>query len=429
MKQGVAEWFRLQLKEKTWKGLRRAHPGRLEHRPRPLRLPSRPHRAPRPRQSLPRPHQDPPRPGPRSGRRWWRRSSPGGSCTSSACPRSPPGSTPTPPGTRRRPGKGWTTPTVWGHLGQPEVHRAHGLRPWIRNRNGHRVTVPASEWLRTPRAWSTPPSWTGPTWDTAQQVAAEHGTSRDGHLPSATTPPPPAPTPTASRVRCRDGPRCWWRCQRLRPPNVYYQCPHNPANPRHAASFPSPPPHRQGPGPQARPGGRLVLQGPRCSAPAGPSCSPPSSPPPTPPRPPTATPATAALHRPAEEDHHRAGLLHPRTRAAPRRPRRHRCCRDAGPDPGQVRRAPRPTRAAPGPARCPRGDHPQGRGPLAARRAPLAGTSCPACPTTSKPACPTRSTSRSCRTTRPAGHRLGRDHQRHPPRPPRHPQPRPGRVR
>ena len=44
---------------------RRAFPGRLEHRPRPLRVPRRPDPAPGPGQGQPGPHQDPPRPGPR----------------------------------------------------------------------------------------------------------------------------------------------------------------------------------------------------------------------------------------------------------------------------------------------------------------------------------------------------------------------------
>ena len=64
VKQGVAEWFRLQLKEKTWKGPGRACPGRVEHRPGPLRVHRRPHPAPGPGQSQPGPHQDPPGPGP-----------------------------------------------------------------------------------------------------------------------------------------------------------------------------------------------------------------------------------------------------------------------------------------------------------------------------------------------------------------------------
>ena len=64
MKQGVAEWFRLQLKEKTWKGL-------VEHSLDGWNIGTAPYgyladRIPhRPGQGQPGPHQDPPGPGPR----------------------------------------------------------------------------------------------------------------------------------------------------------------------------------------------------------------------------------------------------------------------------------------------------------------------------------------------------------------------------
>jgi hypothetical protein len=69
VKQGVAEWLRLQIKEKTWKGL-------VEHSLDGWNIGTPPYgytadRAPRPGQGKPGPHQDPPRPGPRArpGRR------------------------------------------------------------------------------------------------------------------------------------------------------------------------------------------------------------------------------------------------------------------------------------------------------------------------------------------------------------------------
>jgi hypothetical protein len=80
------------------------------------------------------------------------------------------------------------------------------------------------------------------TWDAAQKVAAGHGTSRDGTAMSGH----PAATrtyPYRGRVRCRDcrrrmGGQAYGRnAARL----VYYQCPHNPANPRHAAASPDHP--------------------------------------------------------------------------------------------------------------------------------------------------------------------------------------------
>jgi hypothetical protein len=79
------------------------------------------------------------------------------------------------------------------------------------------------------------------TWQQAQEIGAEHGTSRDGDTLSR-HPAAARPYPYRGRVRCRDCRRrmagvAYGRA-RL---NVYYQCPHNPANPRHAAASPSHP--------------------------------------------------------------------------------------------------------------------------------------------------------------------------------------------
>ena len=80
------------------------------------------------------------------------------------------------------------------------------------------------------------------TWDAAQQIGAEHGTSRDGDRP---VPPPrrdpdlrlpgPDPLPGLPPPHGRPAPTA------RGPPHVYYQCPHNPANPRHAAAYPDHP--------------------------------------------------------------------------------------------------------------------------------------------------------------------------------------------
>jgi hypothetical protein len=80
-----------------------------------------------------------------------------------------------------------------------------------------------------------------PTWDLAQTVAAGHGTSRDGDELNTH----PATTrfyPYRGRVRCRD-------CQLRMAGNtyniasqlVYYRCPHDWANPKHAADHPDHP--------------------------------------------------------------------------------------------------------------------------------------------------------------------------------------------
>ncbi len=101
IKQGVAEWFRLQLKEKTWKGLKEHTAEGWNLGPVPYGyLPDRvPHPNPfRPPRDVPKPAWSWTRTAPGS----WCRSTPGGSWTSWGSTRSWPGSTPTMPPTRRR---------------------------------------------------------------------------------------------------------------------------------------------------------------------------------------------------------------------------------------------------------------------------------------------------------------------------------------
>ena len=110
----------------------------------------------------------------------------------------------------------------------------------IRKRNGHRVTVPADQWLWSPEPVH-PVIVDRATWDQAQQISAGHGTSRDGNSPNTH----PATTRTYTyrgRIRCRD---CRRRMNGIAygrdHMNVYYQCPHSPGNPRHVAASPGHP--------------------------------------------------------------------------------------------------------------------------------------------------------------------------------------------
>ncbi len=97
-----------------------------------------------------------------------------------------------------------------------------------RKRNGRRVTVPEDQWLWSPEP-THPAIIDRPTWEEAQRIGAQHGTSRDGtglnkHRAATRT------YIYRGRVRCRD-------CQRRmggqfygpadNPRHVYYQCPHN----------------------------------------------------------------------------------------------------------------------------------------------------------------------------------------------------------
>jgi hypothetical protein len=111
----------------------------------------------------------------------------------------------------------------------------------IRKIGGQRVTVPSSEWLWSPQPVH-PAIVDRATWDAAQPAGRDHATTRDGRGLSRH----PAARRTYAyrgRVRCRD-------CRRrmggvayasTAATRVYYQCPHNPANPRHAAANPDHP--------------------------------------------------------------------------------------------------------------------------------------------------------------------------------------------
>ena len=332
MKQGVAEWFRLQLKEKTWKGLVEhaldgwnigpAPYGYLADRiPHPVpakasqgrtktRLALDPQRAPVVEQIF-----------------TWRVVRKLGMPTIAARLNQDPARYPAPTG------KGWTTQTVYAVLGNPK-YTGHMVYGRIRKRQGRRVTVPPAEWLWSPEPVH-PAIVDRDTWAAAQQISAEHSTSRDGDALSRH----PAATrtyPYRGRVRCRD---CRRRMAASPYPSasgtrVYYQCPHNPANPRHAAAAPDHPRTVKAPETRLDQIVRLFSRD-QCSARAAPDCSPSSSRPPTPPRPPTATPPPPPS-RPGS-----SRSRPPRTRASsnsssspPTRPTRHRRRCAAGSAPG-----------------------------------------------------------------------------------------------
>ena len=236
---------------------------------------------------------------------------------------SPPGSTPTRPATPPPPGKGWTAQTVsrsWATPSTPGTWSTAG----IRNRNGRRVTVPPSEWLWSPEPVH-PAIVDRDTWDAAQQIGAEHGTSRDGDELSRH----PAATRTYAyrgRFRCRD-------CRRRMAASRLRRGRRDPTSTTSARTTPptpgTPPPPRTTPAP-SRPPRPGWTRSSACSSPTT------SSAPAAPQLLAAQLPATdaAAARRPrrrrrrhpgpAQADRDRPELLHPRTRAAPRRPGRHR---------------------------------------------------------------------------------------------------------
>jgi site-specific DNA recombinase len=239
VKQGVAEWFRLQLKEKTWKGLveHSLDGWNIGYAPYGYLAARQPHPVPvkasqgrtKTRLTL-----DPVR-GPVVAQIFtWRvihhLGMPAIAERLNADPARYPA--PTEPG--------WTTQTIWAILGNPKYtgHMVYGRR---RTRNGRRTRVPADQWLWSPEPVH-PAIIDRATWHAAQEISAEHGTSRDGDTLSRH----PAATrvyPYRGRVRCRD---CRRRMNGIAyasgaRTHVYYQCPHSPKNPRQVAASPGHP--------------------------------------------------------------------------------------------------------------------------------------------------------------------------------------------
>ena len=262
VKQGVAEWYRLQLKEKIWKGL-------IEHSLDGWNIGTPPYGYPpsgprtrsrtRPPRAAPKPASSSTRPAPPSSPR----SSPGATVDKLGLPghRRPaqrrPGRLPAPePGHRVDPAEPsprmLANPKYTGYM----VYGRH------RTRNGRRIPVPPDQWLWSP-APVHPAIVDRATWDAAQDVGAGHGTSRDGddlntHPATARFYPygPGSGAGTASGA---------WPAPPTAThgaPSTYYRCPHDPATPKHAADLPGPPPHRPGPRTPAGPDRGPVLRHP-----------------------------------------------------------------------------------------------------------------------------------------------------------------------
>ena len=288
MKQGVAEWFRLQLKEKTWKGLvehaldgwnigpapygyladRQPHPvpvkasqGRTK-----TRLALDPERAPVVEQIF-----------------TWRVIGKLGMPTIAARLNADPARYPAPTG------NGWTTQTVFAVLGNPK-YTGHMVYGRIRKRNGRRVTVPPGEWLWSPEPVH-PAIVDRATWDQAQadRRGARHQPRR--RRAEHATRPPPGPTPTGAGSGAGTAAAGWAASPTARPASTCTtSAPTTPATPG------TPPPAPATPAPSKPPKPAWTRSSPcsstsTSSAPAAPRCSPPSSPPATPPQPRTATPA------------------------------------------------------------------------------------------------------------------------------------------
>jgi len=234
VKQGVAEWYRLKLKEQTWKGFAEHNAEGWNIGPAPYGYAAEKHPHPNPVKAAQgrtktrlviNPAE---RPAVEAIFRW-RTVKKLGVPTITSRLNADPAAYPSPAG------KGWTDPAVRAILANPKYtgHQVYGRRT---KRNGHVIPAPPEAWLWTPEPVHEP-IVTMETWTAAQQIGAEHSTSRD---PGTAGPSPASRTYVyRGRVRCRD---CTKRMAgRPQPPHVYYTCPHKASNPRHAAAHPGHP--------------------------------------------------------------------------------------------------------------------------------------------------------------------------------------------
>ena len=140
---------------------------------------------------------------------------------------------------------GWTAQAVLAILGNPK-YTGHMVYGRTRTVGGRRRRVPPAEWFWSPEPVH-PAIIDRAVWEEAQGIGAGHRTSRDG-TGMSTHPAATRFYPYRGRCFCKD-------CQRRmggstygpRAQSTYYRCPHNPKNPRHAATRPDHPATVQAP--------------------------------------------------------------------------------------------------------------------------------------------------------------------------------------
>jgi site-specific DNA recombinase len=248
VKQGIAEWYRFQIKEKAWKGLREHALDGWNIGPAPYGYqPDRvPHPSPVKRaqgMSKTRLVLDPDRAPIVELIYTWRTENRLGIPEISARLNSDLDTYPPPVA-----GKGWTEGGVYSILGNPKYtgYMVFGRRRTIAGQRGRRV--PPEQWMWSPQA-THPAIVSRGVWDLAQAMGYTHGTSRDGDGPSA-HPRTRRTYLMRGRVRCRP---CTRRMYGITRPStryysggpdvehIYFLCPHDPANPTHAAKAPGHP--------------------------------------------------------------------------------------------------------------------------------------------------------------------------------------------
>ncbi|HEV2370984.1 MAG TPA: recombinase family protein [Streptosporangiaceae bacterium] len=233
VKQGVAEWFRLQIKEKAWAGLREhsLDGWNIGSPPYGYLAEKVPHPVPAKRaegRTKTRLILDPLRAPVVAQIFTWRAIDKLGITTIRNRLNADPEQYPPPKGDT------WTDIGVYALLANPKYT---GHMVWNRTtKQGRAHANPPSEWVWTAKP-THPEIVSREVWDTAQQVTANRAATAD-----PTTPGHPLARRTyqfRSRVRCR---ACRRRMHGITRPNVtYYVCPHDVTNPRHQAAAPNHP--------------------------------------------------------------------------------------------------------------------------------------------------------------------------------------------
>jgi site-specific DNA recombinase len=239
VKQGVAEWYRLQLKEKAWKGLQEHSLAgwNIGFPPYGYAAVRIPHPAPA-KAALGRTKSrlvpDPVR-GPVITQIYgWRTAAKLSIRAITDRLNADPAAYPSPDGT------GWSKTTVVDVLRNPK-YTGYMVFGRTRKTNGRARPVPRDQWIWSP-APVHPALVDRATWDEAQAIGAERGNTRDAETPTSQ---PGRRYILRSRIRCRICQRRMCGTWRPAPSTgntyVYYKCPHDPANPRHAAAHPDHP--------------------------------------------------------------------------------------------------------------------------------------------------------------------------------------------
>ena len=132
---------------------------------------------------------------------------------------------------------GWTVPGVAKILANPK-YTGHMVYGRTRTTGTARARpVPPDQWIWTPQP-THPAIIDRPIWDAAQKIGAERGNIRDPETPAAR---PGRRYILRSRIRhnaCQRRMCGMWRTSSTGRAYIYYRCPHDPANPRHAAAHP-----------------------------------------------------------------------------------------------------------------------------------------------------------------------------------------------